>query len=191
MPKLTIIVGMAGSGKSHLLSEISKSGGVPMENCFPDATLAQENKHRAGFKRLPEIVARLLGNNEDCVMDEAHLADPEFQRYFRGFMDEFLRDVDQHWIFFKHDVVACINNLYRDAERGVHTGYDRFKALDNQRKVYRVPGKAEWSGESGVTTIEFLPVHNSVNSRFAQADKTDAIDWLQSEIKRLSPSKHS
>jgi hypothetical protein len=114
--RLTIIVGMGGSGKTRLCNKLAMEGNT---KAFPDATLpAKDGDHlrRAGHDRLGELVARLLGSQEECVMDEAHLVNADFRNRFKDFCDRFLIGVKQEWIFFEHNVVACINNIYHDYE---------------------------------------------------------------------------
>src|SRR4051812_13436304 len=105
MAKLTIIVGIAGSGKSWLCDEIARQGATQV-HIFKDATLTEGNDdRRAGHGSLGEMVARLLGRSEDCVMDESHLTHAKFRLSFREFCDTFLVGVEQSWIFFEADLL--------------------------------------------------------------------------------------
>ena len=138
MATLTIIVGMAGSGKSSLCDEIARQSDGPV-HIFKDATLTHDDKRRAGHGCLGEMVARLLGCSENCVMDEGHLTDPKFRRLFKEFCDKFLVGVSQEWIFFNADVLACINNVFHDAETNGRKELSRYTALNNQMAVYEPP----------------------------------------------------
>lgn len=177
MPQLTIIVGMGGSGKSELCKKIAESS-MPRPVIFSDATLTYTDERRAGHGCLGEMVARLLGQSEDCVMDESHLIDPCFRGHFRNFCGEFLPQVELHWIFFEADVLACINNTYADAQLNVRRELSRYKALDNQRKVYVVPNEQEWPGR------KVHPVYKCNKPAFST--EPEAICWLHSEIEMLS-----
>jgi hypothetical protein len=181
MPKLSIIVGMAGSGKSTVCNEIVNQSSSPAF-AFPTATLTNNDKRRAGHQSLGEMVARLLGRSEDCVMDEAHLTVPEFRTSFKQFCDVFLVGIEPHWIFFEADVVACINNVYHDAQ-GPQGRRDlcRFKALDAQRTIYKVPNKSEFPNHT------VRAVYKQEHPQFS--DESTAVAWLESEIEALSPSQ--
>lgn len=180
MPKLTVIVGMAGSGKSCLCNEIATRS-TPATPAFKDGTLTNTNERRAGHECLGEIIARLLGCGEDCVMDEAHLTDPSFRASFIRFCETFLPKIELEWRFFEADVVACINNVYRDAQNG-RRQLCRYKALDAQRKLYSVPDEAALPGR----TVH--SVYQCESPRFSPSEESDAIQWLQSEIAQLSDS---
>ncbi len=178
MPKLTIVVGMGGSGKTYRCNEIAGES-TPQATVFADATLTNTDERRAGHQSLGEMVARLLGQSADCVMDESHLTVPSFRDSFKQFCDTFLIGVEQQWIFFEADVVACINNAYRDAHQKSRRELDRYKALDNQRNVYEVPpNDGQWPG----WTVR--PVHKFENPQFTS--ESEAVCWLHSEIVTLS-----
>jgi hypothetical protein len=176
--KLTIIVGMGGSGKSFLCEEIAKNSNA---KAFKDATLTNNDRRRAGYDCLGEMVARLLGLDEDCVMDESHLTVPTFRDTFRDFCDEFLNGVEQEWIFFEHNVVACINNIFHDVQVNGRNELNRLKALEGQRKVYVVPPVGDFPGHRQPRSVyrQELP-------KFNNSQEAEAIDWLRGEIARLT-----
>lgn len=180
MPKLSIIVGMAGSGKTWFCEQIANQS-TPKAVTFPDATLiCNDDNRRAGHRTLGEMVARLLGRSEDCVMDESHLTVPIFRDKFKSFCDTFLPGIQQDWIFFEANVVACINNVYHDAHANNRSDLSRFKALENQRKIYRVPDESEWPGR------QVQRVYQRGNPQFDASSELDAVAWLQAEISKLS-----
>ena len=175
MAKLIIIVGMGGSGKSHLCDEIAKERGSAL---FKDATLTKNDWRRAGHDCLGEMVARLLGRDEDCVMDEAHLTDANFRNAFKDFCNTFLTGVEQEWIFFEHDVLACINNVFHDAQTTRRDEPSRLKSLGNQVDSYKIPLPHEFPGYT-----QPRPVFKQPNAKFAH--EADAREWLRGEIERL------
>lgn len=170
MSTLTIVVGMAGSGKSTFCKSVAHQTGAKL---FEDATLTSNDERRAGLNCLGEIVARLVGRNEDCIIDESHLTVPSFRNLFKDFCDSFLPNVNQKWIFFEKDVRACINNVYEDAQNG-RDDPSRFKALNNQRVAYQIPEPHAFPG------FQVQPV-TSTNDRFGT--ETEAIVWLESKVK--------
>lgn len=178
MAKLTIIVGMGGSGKSHLCQEIATSQNA---HAFDDATLVVDDDTRAGFKCLGEIVARLLSNH-DCVMDEPHLTNEEFRAKFKSFCDEFLAGVEQEWIFFDYDPLACINNVFEDIRNGVKCEkIGRLESIVNQIVEYKVPAAGDYPGYESPR-----PVIKPPNQRFYFME--DALMWLHEEIRKRKAS---
>ncbi len=173
MPKLTIVVGVGGSGKSTLCEQL-KEESQSETFVFKDATLTKSDSRRAGHECLGEIVARLLGCGQDCLIDEPHLANPDFREEFKSFCDKFLPDVEQEWIFFEKDALNCINNLYYDAVNKNRIESERFKAVKNQLEVYSVPSPAGYSG------FKVQPVYKQDNPRFS--DLAEALHWLNSKI---------
>ena len=179
MPQLTIIVGMAGSGKTKLCEEIAKQSSTTFS--FSDATLVHNDYRRAGYQCLGEIVARLLGRNENCVMDESHLTNSCFRKKFKKFCDDFLHGIEQRWIFFEPNVLKCINNVYKDFQKKKADELPRLKALNNQRKIYKPPCQSEFPGQTE------REVYSNNDPQFS--DESEAVKWLESTIEHLSSSK--
>ncbi len=173
MPKLTIIVGMAGSGKTVLRKELAQQYGC---KGFSDATLTHhDDSKRAGHKCLGEVVARLY-RNEDCVIDETHLTHEPFRVEFQRFCRDFLPDVQLHWIFINIDVLACANNLHNDMIMKNRREPSRFEALYHQQRSYvALPDLSTF--QSCEVRSPYSPEHR----RFE--DKGDAVLWLRSMFK--------
>lgn len=182
MPKLTVIVGMAGSGKTWLCNAITDQC-EPRPFTFSDATLTFTDDRRAGHQCLGEMVARLLGRDEDCIMDESHLTVPYFRKQFKDFCDKFLVGVEQEWIFFEADIVACVNNLYHDKAENRRHELSRYRALKNQHEIYRVPSEADWPGR------RIQSVYCAADPRFDRTGESEAIEWLQYQIQALLAEK--
>jgi hypothetical protein len=171
--RITIIVGMGGSGKSMLCDEIAAKSNA---TAFKDATLIEEGDHhrRAGYDRLAEVVARLLGpNKQDCIMDEAHLVNANFRSEFRNFCNTFLDDVKQEWIFFEHNVVACINNIVHDWETGRKRDVRRLQSFANQITEYKVPLAGDYPGY-----LKPQPAYRQESPRFKDWEEEAALSWL-------------
>jgi hypothetical protein len=165
---------MGGSGKSMLCDEIATTSNA---TAFTDATLVPEGDHdrRAGHRCLGELVARLLGFQQDCVMDEPHLVNADFRNKFRDFCDTFLKGVEQEWIFFEHNVVACINNIYDDCEN-TRTRKDvrRLQSLANQINEYKVPPAGGFPGHH-----EPRKVYRQSSPTFKDCEEEAALSWLR------------
>lgn len=174
MAKLTIIVGMAGSGKSHFCEKYAKEHNA---KAFLDGTLANKDEKRAGFDCLGEIVARLLGRNEDCVMDESHLCMKSFRGKFKAFCDEFLPEVEQEWIFFEKNTLASINNIFHDFQKG-RTSSSRLEAILGQSNGYTVPAREEYPG-----TRQPEPAYQRPSPRFTNEE--EAVRWVKETFAKL------
>ena len=173
MPKLFIIVGIGGSGKTMLGRTIAeRQNGL----AFSDGTLTNSDRRRAGFECLGEIVARLLRDKRDCVMDESHLTVSSFRKDFSEFCDNFLNGIEQEWIFFEHDFLGCVNNIFHDFENG-RDGLDRLEAVSKQSEIYNLPEPGSFPGYQNP-----LPVFRRLNPQFNNIQ--DARDWLNEEIAR-------
>lgn len=138
-----------------------------------------DDRKRAGYDCLGEIVARLIGRGEDCVMDESHLTDPSFRGAFKGFCDEFLPGVEQEWIFFEEDVVACINNVYADHQGPRKGGATRLSALMGQIGAYVVPTPGSFPGHEGPRLV-----YRRESPKFGEGQEAEALAWLHGEIAR-------
>ncbi|WP_435005208.1 AAA family ATPase [Tundrisphaera lichenicola] len=177
MAKLIIIVGVGGSGKTTYGKSLAEER---YATAFIDGTLAEGDARRAGFRCLGEMVARLLGRGEDCVMDESHLTHPGFRETFKDFCDQFLAGVDQEWIFFENDILACINNVYFDQNKAKpRIGLPRLKAVQDQGRHYEVPPPGIYPGHHQARSVYQQP-----SPQFN--DILKAQTWLQAEIERQS-----
>ena len=139
MSKLTLVVGMAASGKSHFARELAQTRGLI---AYHDFTLIKMTDHRqrAGHEKFPEMVAKLVSGT-DCIADEPHLVDPAFFSEFVAFTKEHLVPVgvEIEWIHFEKDVRACATNLVNDWEQRKKGNKARCTALLNQIAVYKPP----------------------------------------------------
>lgn len=174
MAKLTIVLGMAGSGKTHFCKQLSQESGAKF---FNDATLV-DDKRRSGHGCLSEIVARLLGRSEDCIMDESHLTVSSFRSRFKSFCDEYLEGIELQWICFEADVLACINNVFYDFTNQIRSKPGRLNALNRQRTQYELPSETELPDRLVQT------VYRQAEPEFKHEDT--AIKWLESEIERMN-----
>ena len=135
-PKLTIIVGVGGSGKTHFGRKLAETEDV--QYFFDDFTVPHPDRRRAGFKGLGETIFRLQ-QGVDCIVDESHLTVTGFREDFREFLNQFLPDVEQRWIFFERNVLASINNAYDAYHNQNRRDLGRLKAIYGQLIAYTVP----------------------------------------------------
>lgn len=111
MPTLTVVVGLPGSGKSHLLAA------YPVAN---PAALVVDDYHAAprhdspaveDGRAYPELVAALRAGRDALVADIAftdHAARAEFARVLGA-----EPGVELEWVFFENDLPACLANIAR------------------------------------------------------------------------------
>jgi len=165
MTKLTIIVGMPGSGKTTLGRELAHP-----EHQFSDVT-SRGKKKDFGPGGMGELIAR-LARGEDCVADSAEFTVPKYRDTFRSFLNEFLPEVKLEWIFFENDRVACLNNLIRDLNSTRHRP-ERLNFLKIETNSYRLPD-AEWG--------DFIvrPVYAGDSQMFS--DEKSAFRFLDQKI---------
>ncbi len=148
-----------------------------------DATLTQgDDRRRAGYDSLGEMVARLLGRHEDCVMDESHLTVPDFRDTFRNFAMSFLERRRAGVDSFEHNIVACINNVFHDSQVNGRIGLGRLEALENQRKVYAVPLPVT---SQDTDSHDWYTGKNPQSSTIVRRRR--GVKWLHDEIIRLTP----
>jgi hypothetical protein len=106
-------------------------------------------------------------------MDEAHLVNADFRREFKDFCDTFLKDVEQEWIFFERNVVACINNVFDDWENGRRREVDRLRSLANQIKEYKVPSAGTFTGHQSPREVI-----RQQSPKFKDSEEAEARIWL-------------
>ena len=179
MARLIIIVGTAASGKSHLARELNQSRFGSNALVFEDATLTNTDSRRAGHRCLGELVAQLLGNSRDCIMDECHLVHRQFRNSFRDFCSRFLPGVETEWIYFEKNELACINNAYADAVERGRNDYSRFHALHHQLPAYNPENETE--------RTKLISVHKQSCPQFHEGQLVEARHWLEERIRQSRP----
>jgi len=108
---LTVVVGLPGSGKSHLLCQLREScTGLTVEdyhkNARSDSSLVTASRHYADL-------VRALREGRDCAIADVAFTD---RRRRREVEKVFRRDVpglSLDWVFFANDLEACVANIRR------------------------------------------------------------------------------
>ncbi len=106
---------------------------------------------RVGYGKFTEVVARLLGKGENCVVEESHLTTTSFRKEFVRFCDLFLPNIKKDWVFFESDPLRCLNNVYHDFKVATNREYQhksRIEAVLNQVEQYEIPNEQDLGGGS-------------------------------------------
>ena len=138
MARLTVIVGLAGSGKSHLTNEIAAEKGIPAfhdflaRNLIPYVTLSE------GFCSL--LIALHAG--KDCVANEVCLVHADKWAAFIKLMDMiFEKTVTINPIFFENTPAQCVANV--DADNVKPNKKGRLEGIAYYTQAYSIPDGAE------------------------------------------------
>lgn len=102
MSKVTFIVGLPGSGKSHLVSEM-----VKVENAvvFDDK-----------YKPIDCLTAISQGVN--VIVADPLLCPAKDQQSVAKSLRNLYENLNVHWIYFENDPEACLANVERRAAKG-------------------------------------------------------------------------
>ena len=121
MPRVTIIVGLCGSGKSHLAKQLQSQGAVCLDESFKGVRFSADTGVLSRGKF--DTLVRLLRDGHDCAYTDAMLMSEATRRQFEPWLKELdaLPGVTVEWVFFENDAAAanhnCRNDPNRDAQK--------------------------------------------------------------------------
>lgn len=132
MGRLTIVVGLPGSGKTHYLR--TESTGCP--KVFDDF-LARDRYSDGGLF----AVLSALRDGGDCVIDEAGFCDQGQRDGFVRCIRRLFPGLEIEMVYFAPDVGACLRNLLGDYLAGRRTDHyaSRVEWCLKYARVYRIP----------------------------------------------------
>lgn len=107
MPKVTFILGLCGSGKSHLADEMVKDLGVRK---FDENFILEEHQQQDLFNSLRAGI--------DCVLIEIHYCMLEYRDPFIQRLKQEVPDVAIEWIAFKNDLATANRNCELRTNKG-------------------------------------------------------------------------
>jgi hypothetical protein len=142
MPKLTVVTGLPGSGKSHNAQAIARERGIAWFTEF------YHQKKRLTEEGLVGLVAHLEAGG-DAVADDVHFCAESFREVLSDKIGAARGEVEIEWVVMEPDVEKCQANIAGDwfyEERPNTDG--RIQAFEIFRKSFSVPAGAQ-----------VLPVH--------------------------------
>ena len=136
MARLTMIVGLPGSGKSHLSDELAEQRKSRVYHDVLGRHLIPDESE--GYCSL----LRALQAGEDCVANEICLAHRDKREAFEKMMGVlFGATVQVDWIFFENDPAQCRANVDADDVKPDKQG--RLDAIAHYSAAYDIPAAAE------------------------------------------------
>ena len=109
MARLTIIVGLPGSGKSeYLRNHSSKFEG----NCVSDFH-AWSKEVSLQASRHFRVVKKTLEAGKNCLIEDVAFCDPRHRISIENAILAIIHDVEIEWIYFANDLKRCLANIER------------------------------------------------------------------------------
>jgi hypothetical protein len=138
MATLTIIVGLAGSGKSYLTKEIAAKNNIPAFDDFLARNLIPRATESQGFCS----VLVNLQRGYDCVANEVCLVHEDKRAALEKLLHSIFEDtVTVQWIFFENNPEQCKVNVRADKVKPDPEG--RVKGIEHYTKDYVIPKGAD------------------------------------------------
>ena len=147
MVKLYIVVGLPGSGKSHLLRELSKlCSGVCAEDYM--ASSINDSPQFTDSRYYGDLI-KDLQEGKDRVIADIEFCDTWRRIEVEQVVRQDVPEVTIEWRFFENDPEKCIANVERRGRKNMEK--EKFKIRHLSRK-YHIPACAEripiWTSEN-------------------------------------------
>jgi len=125
---VSFLLGLCGSGKSHLADELARHSGAK----FIDSLLADQARI--------SLLIDSLSHGQDCLVEEAAFCTEAGRRWICGLL-EAIPDLEIDWICFENDVEAANWNVVNRLNKSDAPGH-----LEINRRLTK-----EYTYPSGVT----------------------------------------
>jgi hypothetical protein len=137
MPKVVFLVGLCGSGKSHLAKQLDReTGAIVFDGVMNSRALV--------------ALQECLGRGEDCIVEEISLCIAANRDMIAGLLGP-IHTLQFEWIFFENDLESANWNVNHRENKGDPEGHCRINAYVHRRytipdgakllKITRIPGQ--------------------------------------------------
>jgi hypothetical protein len=159
VPDVKIIVGLCGSGKSHLAGDLAQQGYVVLDEKFAGERFAADSTHLSPRKF--EVLVEQLQQGKNCAFTEAMLMFPQVQQTFQPCLDRLraMKGVTVEEVFFENDLEAANHNCMNDPNREDGTLWTRQNEVWSPmyhipdgltpRQIERIPDKEASDADAG------------------------------------------
>jgi hypothetical protein len=128
MAKLTFILGLSGSGKTHLAEQLKKQTGAEVfENLLSDAS------NLAGL-------LECLRNGKDCIVDEVRFCLPVYRDQILQSLSQ-ITELKVDWICYENDLESANWNVIHRKNKGDPEGHLEINLRLHSQ--YEYPANAE------------------------------------------------
>lgn len=139
MPKVTVIVGLPGSGKSHLCKKLEAGGATT----FGDVCHPNKKVHPGGL----DVVVAALSAGTDCVIEDVSFCVADKRECLAGWLSERVINLEFEWIFFENDRQKCLVNIVDDfLYKGRMDLAERINAYNHLYSRYEIPTDSTTAG---------------------------------------------
>jgi len=137
-PKLIVIVGLPGSGKTYNLKSHVRDHNVVYH---VDSFKKNAHDHSSRFwssRHLADLLRHLIAR-ETCLITDIHFCRPDAREEAESFLRACFPDIDICWLFQENAPDKCERNIRRSREEVMN----RLNKLAEFRDQYDIPPGAE------------------------------------------------
>src|SRR4051812_24371485 len=102
MPKLTVVVGLPGAGKSTYCKRHAPGGVYYEDVCHPGKT--------SGPRGIGEVAVNLR-DGKDCLIEDVSFCEAAQRDRVGDWIKKMVPNVQIEWVFFENDVPKCLCNI--------------------------------------------------------------------------------
>ncbi len=110
-PKLVVIVGLPGSGKSFELRHRRMfCSGISVEDFMADSIGHSRN---FAYSRHYRALIESLREGHECVIADIEFCRPERRKEFEDVVCRVVENLELEWVYFENDLQGCTRNIQR------------------------------------------------------------------------------